>query len=1238
MTAESRPQLLETPKSDQELAWEKLEAALKKEGIGYATDIQKDDAGKEVETVCNIGVSSIEKAERVVALAKENDFGVMPVGALTSATGAFEAESAGEVHSLNGWVGLRLSAGGKVEKELKPGDEIEIEGNRFEAVPLLDGQAILFKSKNPSIVSHRIRCWGALTPDDLDKALCEALGDGHTIGLDLTTRNQAKIAAVIATGGQGPSRRSPREGLKAVTIVDGHGRRHELRGEDAKKQVGLEGIAGAIMEAEFEVLRHEPDDFGLFIPIPGGQKEGFTEKLPKIMAALARFSEGKEVTDEKDEKDEKGKKITAALGELHVQGFELITRRDLTKFHAAYGRELPEATGHAGDIIEVMKTSGCEAGLLINGKTGLTKTQIFRLFSVFDEASEKEEGVSPEEGLLLRAIKELMAEGLVHSDLAGMKVFSGTSEIKEMRDMREGVPMVARKSKEEGPTSSTDLNLRIESADPAVIEAAYAEIWKIYWHYIENNRRNDADVYIYGHAHPAGVDVHVRVTFPLDNEDKQKRAPEHVLEMEKGKQELYCSLLSLNGRHGITAEPGEKGLLRNGRYLRDLEENKPDKAQELMAYIQKYGNRTFGLRSEKLQFHAYPPRLPQGLLNFFAPDEKQGSPILLEKYSESILRWCQHSHRSPEGKKVFGELFGLLRAWLNLGFDERVYFTESPEKAVHSAVLGLTDFNAGERVYDLRRGGAPEDTNAATIITENIRDLEDPRFANCRKILIREDDEPVGSEVRQKADAIVYNAETFGTGGEMGILVTKLSAVKRARDLKISGNNTDYVHSLVEMEENPYSSVETPKMQVMAELGLLMAYRAGQRCTLSDELKEKKLEEQRRFLTFNPGPSQLNRRVIEQNIDLTQRARRMRTTLQEAREATAEVKQKLKRFLGIPEDYEIFFTGSATQAMQQIVESLNLDQSVVLRKGAFGDRLLKVVRQFSPEKSEVSPVSMRWAESENSQLEAIAREIKGKKSPIPKRNTTMGLFMTGHETATGAEMDVKALAGRIDRSFLTIVDGTSEAGAVQRDFKDIDVYFGSCQKFMGVPSGLGFIAVSPRAMTVSREAAAKRDTKTPAYRTFPEMKNEEATGEVFHDLRGMLQLGAAMDDYLERGGLQGLALETRQKLGRILQVVAMNPHLDHVVGDKRDRSRVMPHIVAKDISVRELRRRLKKLGVIGGGYGPYSKETLRIYLGPNVTDEQVEEMAAALDAAARACEVITEKRPLVSRAFQKQAA
>ena len=1211
-----------------------LQTKLETQKFSLSLDPQFDDGRKKVEAIGFVRAKNAKNVAIITEYAYQAGAGVVPMGSLTSAVNAFKTNDPGKQHGITEWVGIQMDPKGQLSELSNLG----IDTDTFEVIPILEGRARILKSNNPN-VPHRVQSWAGVTPAELDEALVKNLGRGYSTGLDLTTRDQAQLAAVVATGGQGPSRRDATSTLESVIIVNGEGQLVHLQGDEAKKQVGLGGMAGAITEVDLRVNRELPNECGLFIPLPGTLQEGVTKGFPKLMSGLAPFIHSKPIPS-----DDGGQLMTAPQsGKVLIKGFEIVTRQDLQLVYESLQAGNP-VKGCVGSILCFMRDNRCEVGLMINGRTLLDREKFENYLCKLYEESEEDANESDSELDFISALSLLIKQGVLHSDLEGIIPFFD-EHMPGYREARERVAVVARESQKEGPTKSTDLNLCINTSNQTELEQAYQAIWEIYSKYIQDADGRDAQIFLYGHNSPGtseggGVDAHIRVTFPLKEKDHQSRAAENIAWLTARQGAMYEELIALHGTHGIEVRCGEKGLM-NARYATWLEETNPKKAEEILKYMWQHGGPTFAARNEHFRLHAYPPRLNEGgILNYFAPDPiMEHDAPLLQRVSKSILLWCQNSHRSPEAQKIFGEVLGLFRDWLGLTFDERIFYAETPQKALHVALVSLTDYKNGGKVLDLREGQSiPKSLDGiATIVTSNPAQLDIPNLANTRKILVMTNAIPVSAETRQKADAIIYSAENFGTGGELGILITPSKTVQRARDLRKKGNNIDYVHALPELNKTPNSTIETPKMQVLAELGCLLAQRRSQTCTLDTQSETQQLEAQGKFLSLNVGPSQIHRGIIDHGTELNFEAQRLKAGSPEDRKTKVEeIKTKLRRYLGVPDDYEIFFGGSATQAMQQIVESLGLSHSIPVSMGAFGDRMGSIVQRFSPTGAKVRPVQMRWGTGPNSRINEVLGAIKTNQ-PRKLAGTTCGVFLTGTETSTGVECDVSTVSKGLHPDIFKIVDGTSEIGGVKRDFTNMDVYFGSAQKFLGVPSGLSIMIVSPRAMEQARKTKEQRDgankPTTPAYRTFMDMQTEAETGD-FHNLRGLLQLEIVLNNFKERGGIETLISETRAKLEAWETKISQpGDELLHVVEYLEDRSSVMLHILPVDRDTADIRRRVLVSAntELGNGYGPYKGETLRVYMSPHVPTDSVQKIATCFNKSVQDALERPRNRPFVSR-------
>ena len=126
----------------------------------------------------------------LVTIAHSLSFGVMPVGSLTSAIGAFETRSAARMHGLNGFVGIQIQPTGQLEQANENHSKFE------RLIPTESGSSREYGSLSqpqPRKSITKLRVWAGLTPGRINEALIDLLGPGHSVYLDLTTFNQAQI-------------------------------------------------------------------------------------------------------------------------------------------------------------------------------------------------------------------------------------------------------------------------------------------------------------------------------------------------------------------------------------------------------------------------------------------------------------------------------------------------------------------------------------------------------------------------------------------------------------------------------------------------------------------------------------------------------------------------------------------------------------------------------------------------------------------------------------------------------------------------------------------------------------------------------------------------------------------------------------------------------------------------------------------------------------------------------------
>jgi len=210
------------------------------------------------------------------------------------------------------------------------------------------------------------------------------------------------------------------------------------------------------------------------------------------------------------------------------------------------------------------------------------------------------------------------------------------------------------------------------------------------------------------------------------------------------------------------------------------------------------------------------------------------------------------------------------------------------------------------------------------------------------------------------------------------------------------------------------------------------------------------------FITFNPGPSQLSPETIQSMLEI---AKSGFLSQSHRSQAFMEVSQKaidgLLTKLQIPSAYQIFYQPSSTAAMDTILRNLVIRKSFHFVYGSFSNLFFKTALEIGLDSI-----------SYNSPLN---QAVTWEKAVIQKDIELIAV--THNETSTGLMWPQEELANLREKypSQLLAVDVTSSCGGMKMDCNCADIWFGSVQKCLGLPSGLGFIIVSPRAFEKAKQ-------------------------------------------------------------------------------------------------------------------------------------------------------------------------
>ncbi len=348
---------------------------------------------------------------------------------------------------------------------------------------------------------------------------------------------------------------------------------------------------------------------------------------------------------------------------------------------------------------------------------------------------------------------------------------------------------------------------------------------------------------------------------------------------------------------------------------------------------------------------------------------------------------------------------------------------------------------------------------------------------------------------------------------------------------------------------------------------------------------------------FTPGPSQLYftvqdhvKKAFRDGVpSLSHRSKQFESIF-------AEATQGLRQLLGVPDDYDIVFAGSATEIWERSIQNLVLEKSYHLVNGAFSKRFFEIAIQLKKkaEKSEVHA---------GQSFEAIA---------VPAGSELIAV--THNETSTGVSLSTEWIHSlkASNPSCLVVVDAVSSLPYPALDYSRIDSVFFSIQKGFGLPAGLGVWMVN-RACLERAEKMLSQEISIGSYHSLPLLvsnAHKNQTPETPNVL-GIYLLGKVVQDFLQKG-IHAIRKETEYKAAILYQALEAHALINPSVLNKKDRSKTV--IVAETGAHTErLTSHLQTHGFSPGeGYGELRKSQLRFANFPAHSKEQFEGLVDAL--------------------------
>jgi phosphoserine aminotransferase len=324
------------------------------------------------------------------------------------------------------------------------------------------------------------------------------------------------------------------------------------------------------------------------------------------------------------------------------------------------------------------------------------------------------------------------------------------------------------------------------------------------------------------------------------------------------------------------------------------------------------------------------------------------------------------------------------------------------------------------------------------------------------------------------------------------------------------------------------------------------------------------------------------------------------------RREVARTVEALGTLLEIPSGYRVLFLGSATEAMERVIQGLvggegpDSPRSFHLLNGDFARRFRTISRNLGG-----APDGVEAPDGEGFALSDVR---------VPEGFDL--LCMTQNETSTGVALDPEGLSRLAERhpNVLSVVDAVTATPLLPLDLKRVDGMFFSVQKLFGLPAGLGVLVVAPRLVERARERLA-RGVSVGGYMHLPALAtsaDRHETGPT-PNMLGIRLLGDVAEAFL-REGMDPLRQRAKVGAARIHQAAAQAGWTPFPPCPADRSGTVLVLRVAEAGGGGAARARLRSRGFeISSGYGALKDDLVRIANFPAHSPEAVEALARAIE-------------------------
>lgn len=344
------------------------------------------------------------------------------------------------------------------------------------------------------------------------------------------------------------------------------------------------------------------------------------------------------------------------------------------------------------------------------------------------------------------------------------------------------------------------------------------------------------------------------------------------------------------------------------------------------------------------------------------------------------------------------------------------------------------------------------------------------------------------------------------------------------------------------------------------------------------------------MITFYPGPSKLYPEVQEYLLEAFQLGilsanHRSEQFMRMLEITLAELKTKLN----IPDSYEVYFTSSATECWEVVAQSLTKTKSLHLFNGAFGEKWFDYTRLLKPA-----------SEGKEFGIDEIP--------DVTDYSDFDVLCLTHSETSNGTTLPTKILA-ELRKSFngLIALDATSSMGGMELPWELGDSWFASSQKCFGLPSGLGILVVSPRAVETALEIGERAHYNSLLFirENFLKLQTHYTP-----NILGIYLMWKVMQQVAPIGEVSKIISERALNWYRFLETNGY----EGLTTNEATRSSTVIAVKCSPAKLVDLKIRLISKGIsIGNGYGKWKENSFRIANFPAIEESEINLLKEVLE-------------------------